>query len=174
MSAAAIHALGLREVERINGLLTDLAIKAGYKDLNSFRAALNNDPKYIPNSPDQILDDFRHYVGQMQPRLPELFGVFPKTPLTVEAAPASHAQQSHSLCFRDCGWQSTGACSRCNVQLRTSKIGQRRSTGLSRRHSRSSPTDFYPATAQWPVRLSSSCNQQCIRGEVGGLCRGAR
>jgi uncharacterized protein (DUF885 family) len=89
MSPAEIHALGLREVERINGLLTDLAIKAGYKDLASFRAALNSDPKYIPKSAEQIVDDFRRYVSQMQPRLPELFGVFPKTPLTVEAAPAS-------------------------------------------------------------------------------------
>jgi uncharacterized protein (DUF885 family) len=89
MSPAEIHALGFREVERINGQLTSLAIKAGYKDLASFRAALNSDPKYIPKSPDQIVDDFRRYVGQMQPRLPELFGVFPKTPLTVEAAPTS-------------------------------------------------------------------------------------
>jgi len=88
MSPAEIHALGLREVERINALLTDLAHKAGYKDLSSFRAALNNDPQYIPKSPDQIVDDFRRYVGQMQPRLPELFGVFPKNPLTVEAVPS--------------------------------------------------------------------------------------
>ena len=89
MPAAEIHALGLREVERINGLLTNLAIKAGYKDLAGFRAALNSDPKYIPKSAEQIVDDFRRYVGQMQPRLAELFGLFPKTPLTVEAAPAS-------------------------------------------------------------------------------------
>jgi len=89
MPPAEIHALGLREVERINGLLTNLAIKAGYKDLSSFRTALNSDPKYIPKSAEQIVDDFRRYVGQMQPRLPELFGVFVKTPLTVEAAPAS-------------------------------------------------------------------------------------
>jgi uncharacterized protein (DUF885 family) len=89
MSPAEIHALGLREVERINGLLTNLAVKAGYKDLSSFRAALNSDPKYVPKSADQIVDEFRRYVGQMQPRLSELFGVFPKTPLTMEAAPAS-------------------------------------------------------------------------------------
>src|SRR5579863_1629846 len=89
MSPAEIHALGLREVERINGLLTNLAIKAGYKDLSSFRAAINSDPEYIPKSADQIVEDFRRYVGQMQPHLPALFGVFPKTPLTVEAAPAS-------------------------------------------------------------------------------------
>jgi uncharacterized protein (DUF885 family) len=89
MSPAEIHALGLGEVARINGLLTDLAIKSGYKDLSGFRAALNGDPKYTPKSAEQIVDDFRRYVGQMQPRLPELFGIFPKTPLTVEAAPAS-------------------------------------------------------------------------------------
>jgi uncharacterized protein (DUF885 family) len=89
MSPAEIHALGLKEVARINGLLTELAVKAGYKDLASFSAALNSDPKYVPQSPEQIVDDFRHYVAQMQPRLPKLFGVFPKTPLTVEAVPAS-------------------------------------------------------------------------------------
>jgi uncharacterized protein (DUF885 family) len=89
MPPAEIHALGLREVDRIHGLLTNLANQAGYKDLVSFRAALNSDPKCIPKSPDQIVEDFRHYVGQMQPHLPELFGVFPKAPLTVEAVPAS-------------------------------------------------------------------------------------
>jgi uncharacterized protein (DUF885 family) len=89
LSPAEIHALGLREVERINSLLTEVALKAGYKDLNSFRTALNNDPKYTPKSADQIVEDFRHYVGQMQPRLHELFGVYPSIPLTVEAAPAS-------------------------------------------------------------------------------------
>jgi len=89
MSPTEIHALGLREVERINGLLTNLAIQAGYKDLGSFRAVLNSDPKYVPKSPDQIVEDFRRYVDQMQPRLPELFGVFPRNPLSVEAAPVS-------------------------------------------------------------------------------------
>ena len=89
MTPNEIHSLGLREVARINGLLNELALKAGYKDLKSFRAALNSDPKYIPRSADQIVEDFRRYVNQMQPRLPELFGVFPKTPLTVEAVPAS-------------------------------------------------------------------------------------
>jgi len=89
MSPAEINALGLREVARINGLLTEVALKAGYKDLSSFRAALNSDPKYVPKSAEQIVDDFRHYVNQMQPRLGELFGVFPENPLRVEAVPAS-------------------------------------------------------------------------------------
>ena len=94
MSPEEIHALGLREVERITGLLTSLANQAGYKDLNSFRVAVNRDPKYIPKSPDEILQDFRRYIDQMQPHLPELFGVFPKTPLKVEAVPASQPNNS--------------------------------------------------------------------------------
>jgi uncharacterized protein (DUF885 family) len=89
MTATEIHVLGLREVARINGLLTELAHKAGYPDLKSFRAVLNNDPKYAPKSANQIVDDFQHYVSQMQPRLPELFGIIPKAPLTVEPMPPS-------------------------------------------------------------------------------------
>jgi uncharacterized protein (DUF885 family) len=92
MTPAEIHSLGLREVARINGLLTDLAHKAGYPDLKSFRAAINSDPKYIPTSADQIVEDFRHYVNQMEPRLPELFLDYPKTKLVVEAIPASQPQ----------------------------------------------------------------------------------
>ena len=89
MTSDEIHALGLREVARLTGLLTDLAHKQGYKDLASFRAALNSDPKYIPKSPDQIVGDFRKYVTQMQSKLSELFNVYPTTALTVEAVPAS-------------------------------------------------------------------------------------
>jgi uncharacterized protein (DUF885 family) len=92
MTPAEIHAIGLREIARINGLLTDLAHKAGYPDLKSFRAAINSDPKYIPTSADQIVEDFRHYVNQMEPRLPELFLDYPKTKLVVEAIPSSQPQ----------------------------------------------------------------------------------
>ena len=89
MSAADIHTLGLGEVERITGLLTKLAHEQGYADLRSYRAALNSNPKYIPKSADQIVEDFRGYVTKMQPKLHELFNVYPTTPLTVEAVPSS-------------------------------------------------------------------------------------
>jgi uncharacterized protein (DUF885 family) len=85
MTAAEVHALGLREVARIEALLLEDARKAGYQDLASYRAALKSDPKYRPTSPEQIVDDFRRYVTAMQPRLPELFNDYPKTLLTVEA-----------------------------------------------------------------------------------------
>ena len=89
MTAADIHAMGLSEVARINGLLTALAHQAGYPDLQHFRAAINNDSRYIPASADAIVNDFRHYVAQMQPRLAKLFSTYPKEPLIVEAMPAT-------------------------------------------------------------------------------------
>jgi uncharacterized protein (DUF885 family) len=92
MTQAEIRALGLREIARINGLLTDLAHKAGYTDLKSFRAAINSDPNYIPTSSEQIVGDYRHYVSQMEPRLHELFLDYPKAKLVVEAVPESQPQ----------------------------------------------------------------------------------
>src|SRR5271154_5350208 len=87
MTAEEIHQLGLREMERIQAEMTAIATKEGFADLAAFRAALKSNPKYIPASSEQILDDFRHYIAQMQPKLPELFTLLPKSPVTVEAIP---------------------------------------------------------------------------------------
>ena len=87
MSPDEIHQLGLREIDRIEAEMTAIAKKEGFADLASFRASLKTNPKYIPTSAEQILDDFRHYISQMQAKLPELFTLLPKSPVTVEAIP---------------------------------------------------------------------------------------
>ena len=91
MTAEQIHQLGLREIERIQAEMTAIAKKEGFADLAAFRASLTKNPKYAPTSPDQILDDFRRYIAQMDAKLPQLFGVLPKSPVTVEAIPAFQA-----------------------------------------------------------------------------------
>jgi uncharacterized protein (DUF885 family) len=91
MTADEIHQLGLREVDRIQGEMAELAKKAGFSDLASFRASIKNNPKYKPTSSEQILDDFRKYIAQMEPKLPQLFGLLPKSPVTVEAIPSFQA-----------------------------------------------------------------------------------
>jgi len=88
MTPDEIHQLGLREIDRIQAEMLKIAKKEGFADLASFRASLKTNPKYIPTSAEQILDDFRHYVAQMQPKLPELISLLPKSPVTVEAIPA--------------------------------------------------------------------------------------
>ena len=91
MTAEEIHELGLREIDRIETEMTAIAKKEGFADLASFRAALKTNPKYIPTSAEQILDNFRHYIAQMEPKLPELFTLLPKSPVTVEAIPEFNA-----------------------------------------------------------------------------------
>ena len=88
MAPDEIHQLGLREIDRIQAEMTVIAKQQGFADLAAFRAALKTNPKYIPASSEQILDDFRRYIAQMQPKLPELFTVLPNSPVTVEAIPA--------------------------------------------------------------------------------------
>ncbi len=87
MTADEIHELGLREIDRIETEMTAIAKKEGFADLPSFRASLKTNPKYIPTSAEQILDVFRRYIAQMEPKLPELFTLLPKSPVTVEAIP---------------------------------------------------------------------------------------
>jgi uncharacterized protein (DUF885 family) len=82
-----IHAIGLREIDRIEGEMLVIAKKEGFNDVPSFHDSLKTNPKYIPTSQEQILDDFRRYIAQMQPKLPELFGYIPGSPVTVEAIP---------------------------------------------------------------------------------------
>jgi uncharacterized protein (DUF885 family) len=91
MTADEIHQIGLREIDRIEAEMTAIAKKEGFRDLASFRASLKTNPKYIPTSADQILNDFRHYIAQMEPKLPQLFGLLPKSPVTVEAIPPFQA-----------------------------------------------------------------------------------
>jgi uncharacterized protein (DUF885 family) len=88
MTADEIHQLGLKEIDRIQGEMTVIAKKEGFADLAPFRASLKTNTKYVPKSADQILDDFRHYIAEMEPKLPGLFTLLPKSPVTVEAIPA--------------------------------------------------------------------------------------
>jgi uncharacterized protein (DUF885 family) len=87
ISPAEVHEIGLKEVERITAEMTKLAQAQGHKDLASFREAINSDPKWKPTTEQQIVDDFKRYIDQMQPRLAELFGLLPKAPVTVEPIP---------------------------------------------------------------------------------------
>ena len=106
MTPAEIHQLGLDEIKRIHAEMTDLAHKAGFKDLASFQQSIRTSPKYIPTSSEQILDLYRHYIDQMRPKLPELFTVLPDCPVTVEAIPsyqtgaATHYQTGTPDCKR--------------------------------------------------------------------------
>jgi uncharacterized protein (DUF885 family) len=85
---AQIHQLGLNQVAEVEGQIAALAKKAGYPDAKSFTKAVHSDPKLMAKSREQILNNFRHYIGQMEPKLPQLFGLLPKNRLVVTSVPA--------------------------------------------------------------------------------------
>jgi uncharacterized protein (DUF885 family) len=91
LAAVHIHEIGLKEVDRITAEMAALAKANGYKDLASFRDHIENDPKYQAVSAEAIVEDFRKYIAQMQPHLPELFNLLPKTAVTVEPIPPFQA-----------------------------------------------------------------------------------
>jgi uncharacterized protein (DUF885 family) len=94
LTPEVIHQLGLREIARIEAEMTVIAKQQGFADLDHFRASLKTNPTYQANSSEQILDNFRRYIAQMQPRLTELFTFIPGSPVTVEAIPAFQPARS--------------------------------------------------------------------------------
>lgn len=83
MEPEEIYQLGVKEVQRIEVEQLVIAKKLGFPDLKSFRASLKDNPKLVPTSRQQLLDAYSHYLQQMGPKLPELFGLLPKTAVVV-------------------------------------------------------------------------------------------
>src|SRR5204863_7509840 len=83
MDPETIHELGLKEVARIEEEELAIAKKLGFSDLKTFRASIKNDPKLFAKSREEILDKHRTHIVQMEPELPKLFCLLPKSTLQV-------------------------------------------------------------------------------------------
>jgi len=101
-TAAEIHHIGLDEVKRDETEMLAIVHKLGFADLKSFNAALKTNPKEHPTSKEQLLDAYRGYIAQMQPKLPELFGTLPKAKLEVVEMP-SYIAKDQAEAFYDQG-----------------------------------------------------------------------
>jgi len=94
LSGEHIHEIGLAQVADLESQITALARSAGYSDRSSFEKAVLSDPKMHATSRQQILGRFERYIGQMQPKLPELFGLLPKSKLIVINVPSYMEKES--------------------------------------------------------------------------------
>ena len=83
MTPDEIHALGLREVARIEADQLVIAKSLGFGTVRALRDSIPKIPALHPKSREQILDEYRHYVDQMTLKLPTLFGRLPKAKLEV-------------------------------------------------------------------------------------------
>jgi uncharacterized protein (DUF885 family) len=94
MDPEAIHQLGLKEVKTIEDEQLKIAKKLGFADLPAFRASLKTNPKLVATSREQILEKYRFYLAQMEPQLPKLFGLLPKT--RVEVRPTQEYREKEA------------------------------------------------------------------------------
>jgi uncharacterized protein (DUF885 family) len=87
-SPEEIHQIGLEEVKRDEAEMLVIVKKLGFQDLKSFNAAMKTNPKLHPASKEALIDAFKGYIAQMQPKLPQLFGTLPKAQVEVVPVPA--------------------------------------------------------------------------------------
>jgi len=89
LSPEEIHAIGLKEVARIQGELARVAPLLGYEgDPRQLLAWVRTNPKFLPfRSEAQILDAYRAINEKVVLNLPRLFGHGPKAPIEIRPEP---------------------------------------------------------------------------------------
>ena len=88
MTAAEVHALGLKEVARIRAGLEEQQRIVGFKGgLVDFFAYLRSDPRFQPTSVAELRDGYLAIKTRVEPHLPALFATFPKTALEIRPVP---------------------------------------------------------------------------------------
>jgi len=84
MTPAAIHALGLSEVDRIHAQMEKIKSTVGFKgSLADFTKFLQSDPKFAPASPDAMRDAFMAIDKRVLASIPKDFALVPKSPLEI-------------------------------------------------------------------------------------------
>ena len=93
MTADEIHQLGLAEVARIRGEMSDLMEGVGFEgSLQDFFEFIRSDPQFIYPTNDTgrnaYLDAARSHLGRIEAQLPEFFGLLPEADLEVRRVEA--------------------------------------------------------------------------------------
>lgn len=91
-SAAAIHALGLAEVERITQGMTAVMKRVDFGGtMPQFFEHLRKDAAFQPSSAEALAEGYRAIGRRVESAAPRLFAVQPTTPLEIRPTPAFQA-----------------------------------------------------------------------------------
>ncbi|HXX20488.1 MAG TPA: DUF885 domain-containing protein [Candidatus Acidoferrum sp.] len=83
MTPQQIYDLGMAQVRDTEAQMDVIARQQGFSDWKSYGNSLHSDPKMTAASREQVLDTYRKYIAQMEPKLPEFFGILPKAHVEV-------------------------------------------------------------------------------------------
>jgi uncharacterized protein (DUF885 family) len=83
-----VHAVGLREVERIDGEMRDVIRQVGFAGgFDAFVERLRADPRFYARTPEDLLKQASWIAKRMDGKLPSLFRRLPRQPYGVEPVP---------------------------------------------------------------------------------------
>lgn len=83
-----VHEIGLEEVERIHAEMLDVIEETGFEGtFDEFVEFLRTDPRFYPETPEELLKEAAWIAKRMDGALPALFKTLPRLPYTVEPVP---------------------------------------------------------------------------------------
>src|ERR1700674_2483190 len=92
LTPEAVHAIGLREVERIHGEMLGVMRQVAWtQGLPEFLEFLRTDPRFYARTPEELLKDAAYIAKRMDGKLPSLDKLLPRQPYGVEPVPADIA-----------------------------------------------------------------------------------
>jgi prolyl oligopeptidase len=101
LTADEIHAIGLREVERIRGEMQKVIERVGFKGtFEEFLAFLRTDPRFRYTNPDELLNAYLAMSKKIDPLLPQYFGRLPRMPYGVRPIPAESAPDTTTAYYQ--------------------------------------------------------------------------
>jgi uncharacterized protein (DUF885 family) len=96
-----IHEVGLKQVDEVEAEMLAVARQLGFKDLASLNSHIKKERRFYATSGQQVLDLYAKYVREIEPELPKLFGVLPKSKLTVIPMEASRSKDAVPADYTD-------------------------------------------------------------------------
>jgi len=90
-----IHQIGISEVERIHDEMRGVMGAIGFVgDLSEFFKFVYSDPQFFFDEPEQLIQAYRDMSADIESRVPNLFNLFPQTPLEVRRVEPFREQTS--------------------------------------------------------------------------------
>jgi uncharacterized protein (DUF885 family) len=92
-SPEEIYQIGLKQVDSLHAEMEKIKIQTGFKGgLTEFFKYLETDPRFTPfKNPEEVLNAYRAIYKKIEPNLPTLFGVKPKTAFEIRQTEAFRA-----------------------------------------------------------------------------------
>jgi uncharacterized protein (DUF885 family) len=93
LSPAEIHALGLSEVERIDGEIDALGREAGYPDGAAFQNQVTHSDAMVAPDADVLLQSIESLAKRIDGRIPEFFGNLPRITYGIRSMSAGQSER---------------------------------------------------------------------------------